>query len=105
MTQRNIFGWSLPPGVSNRMIDDQCDDGTTQLQSDILTRLEAADIPREYCDKIMLLVALGETARQDIDDARSIDRLAYEAETPPTCAICGETELYCQCTQFDTERK
>lgn len=73
---RSIFGWSLPPGTTQRHIDELSDDGVTQLQSDILDRLESASIPQSYCDQIMKLIAMGESERQNIDDAKLVDLLA-----------------------------
>jgi hypothetical protein len=28
---RSIFGWSLPPGVTNKMIDDLCEEGPCEV--------------------------------------------------------------------------
>jgi hypothetical protein len=75
---RNPFGWSYPPGAANdpNAPWNQDDDGITQLQDDIAQRLEAAGIPQAFIDDIVQLIACGEQARQDREDAEVIQQLA-----------------------------
>lgn len=78
---RSVFGWDLPPGCTQRMIDDQCgDDGVTALQDKILELLEAADIAEPFCDAIMSIVAQGEIDRCNREDAAVVDQLVQEHE-------------------------
>ena len=78
---RNPFGWDLPPGCTQRHIDEAFggNDGVTQLQDDILKLLEKADIAPLFCDEIMELIARGEEDRTNRDDAALIDQLVDEA--------------------------
>jgi hypothetical protein len=53
-------------------------DGVTQLQEDILERLERAAIPESICDEIMLLIAKGEIERSARDAQLEAEQLAEE---------------------------
>jgi hypothetical protein len=77
---RSPFGWSLPPGCTQRQIDEAFgDEGVTKLQDDIFELLERADIAERFIDGIMELIRQGELDRCNRDDAAMIDQLA-EAE-------------------------
>ena len=62
---RNIFGWSLPPGVSQRMIDEAYGGGDpSPLEEAVLFLLETAGIPQATCDKICELIQEAEAKLQ-----------------------------------------
>lgn len=70
---RNVFGWDLPPGCTQRMIDEAFGGpDPTELQENVLTLLERARIPQATCDTIMEMIAEAEQqlAEPDPDDAR-----------------------------------
>ena len=57
----------------NPSIDPTCtaDDGVTVLQVLVLELLEAAQIPTHFCDAIIHLIAAGELAREESQNALS----------------------------------
>lgn len=59
---RSPFGWDLPPGCTQRHIDEAVGADISQLQEDVLGLLEDAGIPTDICDAIVRLVAEGEAA-------------------------------------------
>jgi hypothetical protein len=61
---RSPFGWDLPPGCTQRHIDEAFGDGggVTDLEEKVLGLLEAAGIPEAICDQILTLIMAGEAA-------------------------------------------
>jgi hypothetical protein len=67
---KSPFGWNLPPGVTNRMIEDAFGGGDpSELQESVLGLLEDAEIDTETCDKIMALIEAAELKRGWTDGA------------------------------------
>ena len=69
---RNVFGWDLPPGCTQRHIDEAFGGpDPSPLQQDVLTLLEKARIPQDVCDAIMETIQDAEQnmAGPDPDDA------------------------------------
>lgn len=65
---RSVFGWDLPPGCSQRMIDDAFGGpDPTELQENVLTLLEKAKIPQNICDAIIELIADAEMNMHEPD--------------------------------------
>lgn len=69
-----MTGWNLPPGVTNKMIDDAFggDYIPTELQENVLKLLEEAKIPQSTCDAIMEMIAEAEQqmGKPDPDEMR-----------------------------------
>lgn len=54
---RSLFGWSLPPGCSNRDIENAYGGrDPTEEEDQILDILERNNVPTDQCDAVMLLV-------------------------------------------------
>ena len=73
---RSVFGWDLPPGCTQRHIDEAFGGGPdpTELQENVLALLEKGKMPQATCDAIMEMIQEAELAAAEPDpDA------AYEA--------------------------
>ena len=70
---RNVFGWDLPPGCTQRHIDEAFGSGPdpSELQEAVLALLEKGKMPQATCDLIMEAIQEAELAMSepDPDDA------------------------------------
>lgn len=70
------FGWDLPPGCTQKHIDDALgDDGITAMQDEIAKQLSGY-IDEKYVDSIMELIRKGEEERFAADAAAEADAYA-----------------------------
>ena len=70
---RSTFGWDLPPGCTNRHIEEAfgCD-MVSDLQDAVLALLEKAKLPQATCDAVIEMIreAELEMLEPDPDDQR-----------------------------------
>lgn len=70
----SVFGWDLPPGCTQRDIDNAFGGpDPSELQENILTLLEKAKIPQNICDAITAIIADAETQLAEPDPDRLRD--------------------------------
>jgi len=70
---RSPFGWSYPPGVTQRKIDEQAGTDPSPLEDAILEVLEKSCVPTPLCNAILKIIQDWEWSCQEQEEYGSED--------------------------------